>query len=184
MSKKRKHTLTAQQKKHSLSETENVQILPQETIPEENQTQEQEVMPEPEPVLPDLEHIIEQNPFAQLLGIQLLELREGYAYGRMRFDEHFTNIYGGMHGGCTYALADTLAGIAASTYGNYVTTIDGKMNYLDVIRDTSYVYCEAKVQRQGGRIGVYTAVVMDDQQNILVTADFTYYRTGKVIENN
>ena len=131
-----------------------------------------------------LEDLTEQNPFAQLLGIQILELREGYAYGRMRLDEHFTNIYGGMHGGCTYALADTLAGIAASTYGNYVTTIDGKMNYLDVIKDTEYVYCEVKVQRQGGRIGVYTAEIMDDNRKILVTADFTYYRTGKLIEMN
>lgn len=127
------------------------------------------------------DQLIERNPFAQLLGIQVLELREGYAYGRMRLDEHFTNIYGGMHGGCTYALADTMAGIAASTYGNYVTTIDGKMNYLDVIKDTEYVYCEVKVQRQGGTIGVYSAKIWDDSQKILVTADFTYYRTGKEI---
>ena len=78
-----------------------------------------------------LNRLLEKNPFAQLLGMELLEVREGYAYGRMRMDEHFTNIYGGMHGGCSYALADTLAGVAASTYGNYVTTIDGKMNYLE-----------------------------------------------------
>ena len=103
-----------------------------------------------------LNRLLEKNPFAQLLGMELLEVREGYAYGRMRMDEHFTNIYGGMHGGCAYALADTLAGLAASTYGNYVTTIDGKMNYLEAVKDTGYVYGEAEVQRQGGRIGVYT----------------------------
>ena len=60
-----------------------------------------------------LNRLLEKNPFAQLLGMELLEVREGYAYGRMRMDEHFTNIYGGMHGGCSYALADTLAGLAA-----------------------------------------------------------------------
>lgn len=46
-----------------------------------------------------LNQLLEKNPFAQLLGMELLEVREGYAYGRMRMDEHFTNIYGGMHGG-------------------------------------------------------------------------------------
>lgn len=125
---------------------------------------------------------VNQNPFAQLLGMELLEVREGYAYGRMRMDEHFTNIYGGMHGGCAYALADTLAGLAASTYGNYVTTIEGKMNYLEAVKDTGYVYGEAEVQRQGGRIGVYTVKLMDENQKVLVTADFTYYRTGQAID--
>lgn len=111
-----------------------------------------------------LNQLLEKNPFAQLLGMELLEVREGYAYGRMRMDEHFTNIYGGMHGGCAYALADTLAGLAASTYGNCVTTIDGKMNYLEAVKDTGYVYGEAEVQRQGGRIGVYTVKLMDENQ--------------------
>lgn len=132
--------------------------------------------------LQKLNQLLEKNPFAQLLGMELLEVREGYAYGRMRMDEHFTNIYGGMHGGCSYALADTLAGVAASTYGNYVTTIDGKMNYLEAVKDTGYVYGEAEVQRQGGRIGVYTVKLMDENQRILVTADFTYYRTGQAID--
>lgn len=129
-----------------------------------------------------LNQLLEKNPFAQLLGMELLEVREGYAYGRMRMDEHFMNIYGGMHGGCSYALADTLAGVAASTYGNYVTTIDGKMNYLEAVKDTGYVYGEAEVQRQGGRIGVYTVKLMDENQKVLVTADFTYYRTGQAID--
>ena len=154
MGKKRKHSITVKSAGQSHAQLEVVQ---------------------------NTDQLIGRNPFAQLLGIQVLELREGYAYGRMRLDEHFTNIYGGMHGGCTYALADTMAGIAASTYGNYVTTIDGKMNYLDVIKDTEYVYCEVKVQRQGGTIGVYSAKIWDDSQKILVTADFTYYRTGKEI---
>ena len=44
-----------------------------------------------------LNQLLEKNPFAQLLGMELLEVREGYAYGRMRMDENFTNIYGGMH---------------------------------------------------------------------------------------
>ena len=110
-----------------------------------------------------LNQLLEKNPFAQLLGMELLEVREGYAYGRMRMDEHFTNIYGGMH-------------------GNYVTTIDGKMNYLEAVKDTGYVYGEAEVQRQGGRIGVYTVKLMDENQKVLVTADFTYYRTGQAID--
>ena len=57
-----------------------------------------------------------------------------------------------------------------------------KMNYLEAVKDTGYVYGEAEVQRQGGRIGVYTVKLMDENQRVLVTADFTYYRTGQAID--
>lgn len=126
--------------------------------------------------------IINKNPFSQLLGLELLELSEGYAKGRIPMKKEFGNIYGGMHGGCAYALADTVAGIAAATYGNYVTTIDGKMNYLLPVKDTAYVYCEAKVVRQGGTIGVYQAEITNDSGKLLDTADFTYYRMNAEIE--
>ena len=74
MSKKHKHisaTKTTEQKAVQQSQQ------PQELTPQK------------------LNRLLEKNPFAQLLGMELLEVREGYAYGRMRMDEHFTNIYGG-----------------------------------------------------------------------------------------
>ena len=105
-----------------------------------------------------LNQLLEKNPFAQLLGMELLEVREGYAYGRMRMDENFTNIYGGMHGGCAYALADTLAGLAASTYGNYVTTIDGKMNYLG----GQLIQNSIKYAREDGAKIVFSGALLDE----------------------
>ena len=126
--------------------------------------------------------ILEGNGFAKMIGLEILEVHEGVAKGRICMESRHTNLYGGMHGGCSYAMADTLAGIAASTYGNYVTTIDGKMNYLLPIKDTEYVYCEAKVVRQGGRIGVYESKFTNDTGEVLATAEFTYYRTSEKIK--
>lgn len=128
-----------------------------------------------------MQEIIRKNGFAQLIGMELLEVREGFAKGRIPLEDRYTNIYGGMHGGCSYALADTLAGIAASTYGSFVTTIDGKINYLLPIRDTEYVYCEAQALRQGGKVGVYEARISNDSGEVLATADFTYYRLKEMI---
>lgn len=51
-------------------------------------------------------NIAERNPFAKYIGMELLEVDEGYAYGRIRFLHELENIYGGMHGGCAYSLAD------------------------------------------------------------------------------
>lgn len=128
-----------------------------------------------------MEAIIERNGFAKHIGMELLEVEEGYAKGRIRLEEQHKNIYQGMHGGCSYALADTLAGIAASTYGRYVTTVGGSMNYLLPMKDTEYVYCEARAVRQGGRVGIYEAALTDDSGELLATANFTYYSLKETI---
>lgn len=123
-----------------------------------------------------------RNPFAKYMGMELIEVEQGFAKGRVRLDRQLTNVYGGMHGGCAYALADTLAGIAAATYGSYVTTVNGTMNYLLPISDTSYVYCEAKVVRQGNSVGVYETVIKNDAGELLCNGTFTYYKLKMPME--
>lgn len=123
-----------------------------------------------------------RNPFCHLLKMELLDAKEGYAIGRIPVTNDVMNMYGSVHGGASYALADTIGGIAATTYGNYVLTVDGKMNYLLQIKDTAYLYCEAKVVRQGNTIGVYQITFTNDAKQVVATADFTYFRLKNKVE--
>lgn len=125
---------------------------------------------------------MDRNPFCHLLEMELLEAEQGYARGRIPVKEEIMNMYGSVHGGASYALADTIGGIAATTYGNYVLTVDGKMNYLLQIKDTQYLYCEAKVVRQGNTIGVYQITFTNDAKDVVATADFTYFRLKHKVE--
>lgn len=129
-----------------------------------------------------LNELLEQNSFANYIGMELVEIGEGYAIGRIPLATQHTNIYQGMHGGCSYALADTVAGIAAATCGRYVTTINGTMNYLLPVVDTKYVRCRADVVRQGNRIAVLDVKILNDQEEILCNGSFTYYCTNKEIK--
>lgn len=127
----------------------------------------------------EMNDIIERNPFAKYIGMELLEIKEGFALGRINFEKQHENIYGGMHGGCAYSLADTIAGIAASTYGEYVTTLDASINYLLPVENTEYVYCRAKVLRHGKKISVIRVEIMNDAKTILIDGSFTFYNLGK-----
>ena len=130
-----------------------------------------------------IEDVVADNPFSQYIGMEVLEVREGYALGRIHFEDRHKNIYGGMHGGCSYALADTIGGIAALTYGYYVTTVNSSMNYLSPIKDTENVYCEAQVIRHGKRISVFGVRVMNDEKQVLTDGCFTYYSLEKKEES-
>ena len=111
--------------------------------------------------------------------MELLEVTEGYALGRIRLAKQYENIYGGMHGGCAYSLADTLSGIAASTYREYVTTLDASMNYLLPVEHTEYVYCKARVLRHGRKITVVRVELLNDEQTLLIDGSFTFYSIRK-----
>lgn len=129
-----------------------------------------------------LKEIAASNSFAHHIGVELTDVADGYAAGRIRMEEHHTNIYNGMHGGCIYALADTVAGIAASTAGSYVTTVNGTLNYLLPVKDTEYVRCEAAAVRQGNRITVLDVKIMNDEGELLSNGSFTYYSLNREIE--
>ncbi len=123
----------------------------------------------------EMKEIVARNPFAVLIGMELLEAADGHARARIRLQPRLTNIYGGMHGGCAFALADTLAGIAAATYGDHVTTLDASVNYMRPVTGTQYLYCEADVQRNGNKISVVCTKLMDDHGKLLIQGNFTYY---------
>ena len=127
----------------------------------------------------DMKEIVRKNTFAQHIGMELLEVTEGYALGRIRLAKQYENIYGGMHGGCAYSLADTLSGIAASTYREYVTMLDASMNYLLPVEHTEYVYCKARVLRHGRKITVVRVELLNDEQTLLIDGSFTFYSIRK-----
>lgn len=122
-----------------------------------------------------IKEIIARNPFARYIGIELLEAAKGYARARIRLRTQYENIYGGMHGGCAFSLADTLAGVAAASCGDLVTTLDASVNYMCPVKETLYLYCEARVQRSGRKISVVRTELTDDGGKLLIDGSFTYY---------
>lgn len=128
-----------------------------------------------ESVLDRMKEAAARNPFAVYIGMELLDGTEGYARARIRLKPQLENVYGGMHGGCVFSLADTVAGIAAASYGDWVTTLDASVNYMRPVINTEYLYCEAKVQRSGAKISVVRTQLLDDGGRLLADGSFTYY---------
>mgnify|MGYP002234376351 CR=1 FL=1 len=59
----------------------------------------------------DMKEIVRKNPFAQHIGMELLEVTEGYALGADPVWQSNTRISTGeCTEGCAYSLADTLSG--------------------------------------------------------------------------
>lgn len=126
--------------------------------------------------------MIEENTYAKTVGLEMLELREGYAEGRIPVKEESKNPLGTMHGGCLYSLADIVSGTAATLRGNYVTTVSGEFSYLRPAVDTEYVTAKAREIRFGKNLAVYRVDLVDDAGTVLDIATFTFFDLGKPVE--
>lgn len=126
--------------------------------------------------------MIEENTYAKAIGLEMLELREGYAVGRIPVKEESKNPLGTMHGGCLYSLADIVSGTAATLRGSYVTTVSGEFSYLRPAADTEYVTAKAQEIRFGRHLAVYRVDLVDDAGTILDIATFTFFDLGQPVE--
>ena len=99
--------------------------------------------------------ILKENPFAVYLGIELLKVEEGLVYARIDNREMLHNIYGDMHGGAIYSIADN--------------------QYLKAVRGVEEIFCEARVIKAGKTISSVHVDIRDGAGNLYNTAEFTYF---------
>lgn len=117
-------------------------------------------------------------PFAQLIGMELVELRpdEAVIWIAMRDDHRQPS--GVLHGGVTATLIDTAMAFAVRTRlgrEEATATIDLTVHYLRP-HLAGVVTCTAKVVRAGKRIFTVSADVHDETGKLIATAISTYTR--------
>lgn len=122
-----------------------------------------------------------ENAYMQFLGIEFLEIKQGYGFARMKFKDELTNPYGMLHGGSLYSMADIVAGTAACMDGHYVTTVNGTLNFMMPAKETEYIYCEAVQLRRGKHLAVFEVKLKDDKDRLLDSGEFTFYVTEQQV---
>ncbi|MBQ7564151.1 MAG: PaaI family thioesterase [Lachnospiraceae bacterium] len=111
------------------------------------------------------------------MGLEILELREGYVKSRIPVKKEHLNSYGYVHGGVLYGFADVSAGLAASMCGYCVVTLEGSMHYLDPAEQTEYIYCEAEALREGKNMMFYHVRLTTDAGKAVDDGTFTFFNT-------
>ena len=121
--------------------------------------------------------LLDKSEYIRGLGIEILELSDDHAIGRMPFDLKKGNPAGAVHGGCLFSLADTIAGtLAFHNAGKYVVTVEGSLHFLAAATDTEYVYCRAEMKRFGKSLVTVNVDITNDNDKLLDSGCFTYYR--------
>lgn len=124
----------------------------------------------------------EQNAFGNLVGVRIVEIREGYARSELEVRHELSNPIGSLHGGVYFTMADITGGSAAVAYGEQVTTVDADIRYLRPGIGIKKVICEAEEIKKGKQLFVYRVDLKDEKGTLLSAGTFTYMSLHKAVE--
>lgn len=104
---------------------------------------------------------IASDPFCATLGIDLVELREGFARTELVVAEELCNFHGTPHGGAIYSLADAAFAAASNSSGETALALETNLSYLATVETGTTLAATAEETHTSGRTAEYQVVVRD-----------------------
>lgn len=124
-----------------------------------------------------IDRINNRCPYNQANGIHAVRLEKGYAVVEAEVRPEHKNVWNLPHGGLLFAVADVASGIAAHSLKEdmHIVTAGSSVNFLRANPDAKRLHAEGRVIKAGHTLFIVQAEVYDDQNNHLLTGQFTMY---------
>jgi acyl-CoA thioesterase len=104
--------------------------------------------------------------FAEALGIQMLESKDGYCKVSMKVEKKHTNAYGFTHGGAVFSLADYAFAHACNYGDNVAVALQVSINFLRPSAEGDVLIAEATRASDGKTTGVYQVTVRKEDKAV------------------
>jgi acyl-CoA thioesterase len=76
-----------------------------------------------------VQHMMDNDLFSQWLGIEILEIKEGYSKLKMMVRKEMINGFAVVHGGIAFLLADSAFAFACNNRNNLSMALDTSINF-------------------------------------------------------
>ncbi len=112
--------------------------------------------------------------FMELLGIELVEVRDGYAKMAMKVTKPLTNALGFTHGGAVFSFADCAFAEASNFGENVAVAVQVSINFLRPTVEGDVLTAEAIRISDGKTFGVYSINVRKGEKTVAVFNGLAY----------
>ncbi len=119
---------------------------------------------------------VKEEPFAQKMNLELIELSDGYSVVEMTFTKDMENIFGMAHGGAVFALIDEAFETAANSHGTVAVALNMNITYTAPASPGARLRAEAREQSLTARTGSYNIRVTDENQTLIAICQALVYR--------
>ena len=108
---------------------------------------------------------IKKEPFANHMGITLLDIAPGYAMVEARFSEKMNSFHGMIHGGAVFALIDVAFGAASNSHGTIALALNISITYIEPPEVNSLLIAEAREESRTKHTATYHIEVLQKNGN-------------------
>ena len=123
--------------------------------------------------------MLKDDLFSQWLGIEVIEITEGYSKIKMTVRNEMMNGLGIVHGGIAFSLADSAFAFACNNRNVLSVALDTSINFLKPVRVGDILIAEAKELHNGKSTGLYQVTISNQQQHIVAVFKGTCFRTHR-----
>jgi acyl-CoA thioesterase len=124
-------------------------------------------------------HMMQHDLFSQWLGIEVLEIKEGYSKIKMTVRKEMMNGLGILHGGIAFSLADSAFAFACNNRNVLSVALDTSINFLKPVHVNDVLTAEAKELHNGKSTGLYHITITNQNEHAIAIFKGTCFRTSK-----
>lgn len=124
-------------------------------------------------------HMMKHDLFSQWLGIEVLEIREGYSKIKMTIRKEMINGFGIIHGGIAFSLADSAFAFACNNRNVLSVALDTSINFIKPVHVDDVLTAEAKELHNGKSTGLYHISISNQRDHEVAIFKGLCYRTDK-----
>ena len=128
-----------------------------------------------------VQHMMENDYFSQWMGVEVLEVKEGYSKIKMTIRKEMVNGFGIVHGGLPFSLADSAFAFACNNRNNLSVALDVTITFTKAVNIGDVLTAEAKEFHNGRSTGVYLITVTNQKNEQVALFKGTCFRTGKTL---
>jgi len=123
------------------------------------------------------------DTFAAGLGVELLEVSEGYSRARLRLSSRHLNFNGAVHGAVIFALADAVFAAASNSHEEICAATHVSIDFLRAPRPEDELVAECRENLLGRKAGHYTMQVKDASGETVALCQGWVYRSSRLHED-
>ena len=129
----------------------------------------------------DIRELLKRDYFAVSNGIELLEVRKGYARAKLKVEERHLNAGGVVQGGALFTLADFCFAAAVNSHGNLTLSIQSNIYYFRSETVGATLYAETRELDLHNKVCTYQVDITNDEGQLIASFTSLGFRKSVVL---
>lgn len=124
-------------------------------------------------------YMLKNDPFSRWMGIEILEVDEGFCKIGCSVNDEMLNGFSVTHGGIIFALADSALAFASATFGRVSLAIDNSISFTKKTTTGDRLIATSTCINLTHKTGIFDIKVSNEKDQLIAVMKGTVYRTDE-----